>query len=399
MGTQDFARRNVGDSEDSVAVSRDSSAEEVTAEAAHSISAAPAPSLPWGRVAPSPDSSQPLPGPWGRLQEVMDEIKVMSPASPTSRVPHPFLSGARPSSTAAAEERKGFARTSSPLPMPTRGRIAGSSSASASASSRIADSRQQTRQQEEKQQQQQQQQQQVPRSLSPSSSPRQVTSPPTPAALAANTPCETPPTAVQQPVAPASSLPSSQHLAAVEEQSQQSSSSPRSSAAAADANEPGVHTKQEREEETPPVPVPGLALGYSTSPPFSSAATGTRGAGGEVAATAAPTATAAAGSDSGAAPVGTASHGFSDQAGEEPEDLRGDDTAEDLVNVRAVLPVEDDAATGGRGYVGQRFIQAAEALSESPQLRRAAGAAATAVSAAAGTARVQFTYTSRTIGK
>lgn len=40
-----------------------------------------------------------------------------------------------------------------------------------------------------------------------------------------------------------------------------------------------------------------------------------------------------------------------------------------------------------------------QALSESPQLRRAAGAAATAVSAAAGTARVQFTYTSRTIGK
>ncbi|CAM9428057.1 unnamed protein product, partial [Ectocarpus sp. 8 AP-2014] len=399
MGTQDFARRNVGDSEDLVAVSRDSSAEEVTAGAAHSISAAPAPSLPWGRVAPSPDSSQPLPGPWGRLQEVMDEIKVMSPASPTSRVPHPFLSGARPSSTPAAEERKGFARTSSPLPMPTRGRIAGSSSASAPASSRIADSRQQPRQQEEKQQQQQQQQQQVPRSRSPSSSPRQVTSPPTPAASAANTPCETPTTAVQQPVAPASSLPSSRHLAAVEEQSQQSASSPRASAAAADANEPGVDAKREREEETPPVPVPGWALGYSTSPPFSSAATGTRGAGGEVVATAAPTATAAAGSDSGAAPVGTASHGFSDQAGEVPEDLRGDDTAEDLVNVRAVLPVEDDAATGGRGYVGQRFIQAAEALSESPQLRRAAGAAATAVSAAAGTARVQFTYTSRTIGK
>ncbi|CAN0105818.1 unnamed protein product, partial [Ectocarpus sp. 4 AP-2014] len=90
-----------------------------------SVSAAPVPSLPWGRVAPSPDSSQPLPGPWGRLQEVMDEIKVMSPASPTSRAPHPFLSGARPSSTPGAEERKGFARTSSPLPMSTRGRIAG----------------------------------------------------------------------------------------------------------------------------------------------------------------------------------------------------------------------------------------------------------------------------------
>ncbi|CAN0529263.1 unnamed protein product, partial [Ectocarpus sp. 12 AP-2014] len=154
MGTQDFARRDVGDSEGSVVVSRDSSAEEATAGAAQSIGAAPVPSLPWGRVAPSPDSSQPLPGPWGRLQEVMDEIKVMSPASPSSRVPHPFLSGARPSSTPAAEERKGFARTSSPLPLSTRGRIAGSSSASASASasSRIADSRQQLRQQEEKQQ-------------------------------------------------------------------------------------------------------------------------------------------------------------------------------------------------------------------------------------------------------
>ncbi|CAM9924270.1 unnamed protein product [Ectocarpus fasciculatus] len=406
--TQDFSGRNVGDSEDSVVVSRDSSAEEITAGAAQSISAAPAPSLPWGTVAPSPDSSQPLPGPWGRLQEVMDEIKVMSPASPTSRVPHPFLSGARPSSTPAAEERKGFARTSSPPSFSTGGHPAGSSSASASTSSRIADSGQQPRQQEEKQQQrpppppqqqQQQQQQQARRSLSPSSSPHQVTSPPTPAASAANTPREAPTPAVQQPVAPASSLPSSGHLAAVEEQSQQSASSPRASAAAADGNEPGVDTKQEREEETPPVPVPGWALGYSTSASFSSAATGTRGVGGEVAATAAPTATAAAGSDSGAAPIGTASHGCSDEAGEVLEGLRGDDAAEDLANVRAVLPVEDAAATSGPGYVGQRFIQAAEALSESPQLRRAAGAAATAVSAAAGTARVQFTYTSRTIGK
>lgn len=289
-------------------------------------------------------------------EQVMDEIKVMSPASPSSRVPHPFLSGARPSSTPAAEERKSSARTSSPPPISTRGRLVGSSSASVSASSRIVDSRPQPRQQEEKQQQQQH----VRRSLSPSTSPHQVTSPPTPAASAANTPCETPTTAVQQPIAPASSLPPSRHLAAVEEQSQQSASSPRASAAAADANEPSVDTKQERDEETPPVPVPGWALGYSTSAPFSSAATGTRGAGGEATATAEPTATAAAGSDSGAAPIGTAGHGVSDEAGEVLEELRGDDTAEDLVNVRAVLPVEGDAATGGRSYVGQRFIQAAE---------------------------------------
>lgn len=45
------------------------------------------------------------------------------------------------------------------------------------------------------------------------------------------------------------------------------------------------------------------------------------------------------------------------------------------------------------------FQHDTQALSESPQLRRAAGAAATAVSAAADTARGQFTYTSKTIGK
>lgn len=40
-----------------------------------------------------------------------------------------------------------------------------------------------------------------------------------------------------------------------------------------------------------------------------------------------------------------------------------------------------------------------QAISESPHLRRAAGAAATVVSAATNTARVQFTVTSRTLGK
>lgn len=38
-------------------------------------------SVPWGRVAPSPDSSQPLQGSWGRLQEV----GVLSHVRPVSK--------------------------------------------------------------------------------------------------------------------------------------------------------------------------------------------------------------------------------------------------------------------------------------------------------------------------
>lgn len=64
---QDFSR------EESVVVSGDSSAvEEAAAGGTSNYSAAPSPgpSVSWGTVAPSPDNSQPLQGPWGRLQEV-----------------------------------------------------------------------------------------------------------------------------------------------------------------------------------------------------------------------------------------------------------------------------------------------------------------------------------------
>lgn len=99
-------------------------------------------------------------------------------------------------------------------------------------------------------------------------------------------------------------------------------------------NEPVV-SEGEMQDEQPPVPPPGGALGASSSASFASAV--------EVAV---PT---AAGE--------TASIGFGDQAEQKVGGLEGDDEAGKLVEAEAL---REEDKVGGRGYVGKRFIQAAE---------------------------------------
>ncbi|CAM9505504.1 unnamed protein product, partial [Hapterophycus canaliculatus] len=382
-----------GDVEDlhgSPAVSSDSSAGEAVDAGASDSRTAPSPiaRLPWGRIAPSPDSSPQLRGPWGQLQEVMDEIKVISPSSPTSYVRPPFLYGARPSVTPLAEERKGF----------PRGAHAGAAATAATATpqghpgrafpgtpfpSDILD----------RQRPQRQPHRQSYRFPSPSP-PRLATSPPTPAASAGNTPRDKPPTPATPAAAAAAAAtavqressrsPLSRHLYTVEQHQPPAilSGEGRESwfgEAAVVGAIPGRHA-----EVKPVLPRPGGALGSSSPVAFASSG-GVAGA------------SVAAGDEAGEASLGMGTFDSDDDARLRLEEVGGGDVAEELESVSASLPVEDTVS--GRAFVGMRFIQAAEALSESPHLRRAAGAAATAVSTAAGSARVQFTYTSRKIGK
>lgn len=73
---QDLPRTNVEDLEESAG---DSSSAFEAAACGSNNSAAPSLgySVPWGAVGPSPDNSQPLQGPWGRLQEVCSAFIIL----------------------------------------------------------------------------------------------------------------------------------------------------------------------------------------------------------------------------------------------------------------------------------------------------------------------------------
>lgn len=252
-------------------------------------------------------------------------MKVLSPSSPTSQVRHPFLHRDRLTpATPSAEERKGFARsTTTTSTLPSRGRLASSSSG-------MVDYRQQ-------------QQQQSYRSPSPSS-PRMVTSPPTPAASTGNTPttaareqdasASAPTAPSPSPSAPASRLPLpacvSGQLPTVDEQLRSASSSGRGSGSSGSAVQEGP-----LQEEQPSVPPPGGALGASASASLASAVDVTIPTGA----------------------IETASVGFGGEAGHEFGWPEGD---EETGGVVAAGAPRDEDNVGGRGYVGQRFIQAAE---------------------------------------
>lgn len=100
-------------------------------------------------------------------------------------------------------------------------------------------------------------------------------------------------------------------------------------------NEPVVEEGKLQEEQQPPVPPPGGALGASALASFASAA--------EV-----------------AIPTGageTASVGF---AGEEDHKFGRPGGDEETGGLVAAVALRDECSVGGRGYVGKRFIQAAE---------------------------------------
>ena len=259
--------------------------------------------------------------------QVMDEIKVLSPSSPSAQVQHPFLFRDSPTSTPSAEERKGVAPNA-----------AAAAAATTTARGCLADAASSADEPRQDHQRQQQPQLHGYRPASPSS-PRLVTSPPTPAASAGNTPADTPTTDSQREpsaVASASRLPLSDQLSVVDEQHPSASSSEGGSGVSEPTIRAEAPTTPAAQEEKSVSPPPGGALGASSvtsSMPVASVPVEARVVGGD---------------------AGTEADEEAQLAIGAPE---GGGEAGQLVDVADTVPGEN---VSGRGYVGKRFIQAAE---------------------------------------
>lgn len=167
-------------------------------------------------------------------------------------------------------------------------------------------------------------------------------SPSTPATSSGTAPSGAP----AQSASSVSRSPLSGKLSALDEQQQPAPSSgggPVSNKPAVLDDDPTLPTVQEAQQPVPPVPEGALEPSFS--------------------APLAPTERAAAAAaetddEAGVALRGTASGGPGDEAGQKLEPPGGDEEASGLMRVSAPLPDEENVSE--KGYMGKRFIQAAE---------------------------------------